>query len=57
VDAANKRVRLSRKNVLEKAAQDEFNEYRESVINSAESSGGLGSLGDLLKARLEDKKS
>jgi len=57
VDAANNRVRLSRKNVLEKAAQDEFNEYRESVINSAESSGGLGNLGDLLKARLEDKKS
>lgn len=56
VDAANNRVRLSRKNVLEKAAQDEFNEYRESVINSAESPGGLGSLGDLIKARLEDKK-
>jgi len=57
VDAANNRVRLSRKNVLEKAAQDELDQYRESVINSAESSGGLGSLGDLLKARLEDKKS
>ena len=57
VDTANNRVRLSRKNVLEKAAQDEFNEYRESVTNSAESSGGLGSLGDLLKARLEEKKS
>jgi len=57
VDAANNRVRLSRKNVLEKAALDEFNEYRESVITSAESSGGLGNLGDLLKAKLEDKKS
>ena len=57
VDAANNRVRLSRKNVLEKAAQDELDQYRESVINSAESLGGLGSLGDLLKARLEDKKS
>ena len=55
VDSANK-VRLSRKAVLEKAAQDEFTQYKESVKNSAESSGGLGSLGDLLKAKLKEKK-
>jgi small subunit ribosomal protein S1 len=57
VDTANNKVGLSRKNIIEKAAQDEFNEYRESVINSAESSVGLGSLGDLLKAKLDEKKS
>ncbi len=57
VDAANNRVRLSRKDVLEKAAQDEFNQYRESVKNSAQASGSLGSLGDILKAKLEEKKS
>ena len=56
VDAANNKVRLSRKAVLEKAAQDEFNQYNESVKNSAESSGGLGSLGDILKAKLKEKK-
>lgn len=56
VDTANKKVRLSRKAVLEKAAQDEFNQYKESVRNSAESSGSLGSLGDILKAKLKEKK-
>ena len=56
VDAANNKVRLSRKAVLEKAAQDEFNQYSESVKNSAESSGGLGSLGDILKAKLKEKE-
>jgi small subunit ribosomal protein S1 len=56
VDTANKKVRLSRKAVLEKAAQDEFSQYKESVKNSAESSGSLGSLGDILKAKLEEKK-
>jgi len=56
VDAASNKVRLSRKAVLEKAAQDEFKQYSESVKNSAESSGGFGSLGDLLKAKLKEKE-
>jgi small subunit ribosomal protein S1 len=56
VDAASNKVRLSRKAVLEKAAQDEFNQYSESVKNSTESSGGLGSLGDILKAKLKEKE-
>ena len=56
VDAANNKVRLSRKAVIEKAAQDEFKQYSESVKNSAESSGGLGSLGDILKAKLKEKE-
>ena len=56
VDAASNKVRLSRKAVLEKAAQDEFKQYSESVKNSAESSGGLGSLGDILKAKLKEKE-
>jgi len=55
VDAASNKVRLSRKAVLEKTAQDEFKQYSESVKNSAESSGGLGSLGDILKAKLKEK--
>ena len=56
VDTANSKVRLSRKAVQEKTAQAEFNQYKESVKNSAESSGSLGSLGDILKAKLEEKK-
>jgi small subunit ribosomal protein S1 len=56
VDASNNKVRLSRKAILEKAAQDEFNEYEESAKNSLKSSGGLGSLGDILKAKLAEKK-
>ena len=56
VDASNNKVRLSRKAVLEKATEDEFNEYKEAAKTSAESSGSLGNLGDILKARLEEKK-
>jgi len=56
VDTGNNKVRLSRKAVLEKAVQDEFNQYRESVKNSAESTGSLGNLGDILRAKLKEKK-
>lgn len=56
VDSANNKVRLSRKAVLEKAAQDEFNQYNESIKNSAESSGGIVSFGDLLRAKLKEKE-
>ena len=55
VDAANNKVRLSRKAVLEKAVQDEFNEYKESAKEAAGPSGSLGSFGDMLKAKLEKK--
>lgn len=57
VDTANNKVRLSRKAVIEKAAQDEFDEYRESVQKIAGSSGGLGSLGDIIRVKLEEKRS
>lgn len=56
VDTAGNKVRLSRKAALEKAAQDEFNQYKESLKTSSGSSGGLGSFGELLKAKLEEKK-
>lgn len=55
VDASSNKVRLSRKSMIEKAAQDEFTEYKESV-KSTVSSGRIGSLGDILRARLEEKK-
>ncbi|HWR59555.1 MAG TPA: S1 RNA-binding domain-containing protein [Thermodesulfovibrionales bacterium] len=56
VDAVNNKVRLSRKAVIDKAAQDEFNEYKESLKPAAASSGKFGSLGDILKAKMEEKK-
>jgi small subunit ribosomal protein S1 len=56
VDTANNKVRLSRKAFIEKAAQDEFDEYRESAQKSAGLSGGLGSLGDIIRAKLEEKR-
>jgi small subunit ribosomal protein S1 len=54
VDTADNKVRLSRKAVLEKAAQDEFNEYKAS-LQTANGSSSFGSLGDILRAKLEEK--
>jgi small subunit ribosomal protein S1 len=54
VDEAGK-VRLSRKAAVEKAAQDEFDQYRDTAKNES-SSGSFGSLGEILKAKLEEKK-
>lgn len=56
VDAAQNKVRLSRRALLEKTARDEFDNYRESTGNSAQSSGALGTLGDILRAKMEEKK-
>jgi len=55
VDAASNKVRLSRKAVMENAAKEEYDEYKSSVKEAEEQSGGLGSLGDLLKAKLQEK--
>jgi ribosomal protein S1 len=55
VDAASNKVRLSRKAIMENAAKEEYDEYKSSVKQSEEQSGGLGSLGDILKAKLEEK--
>lgn len=56
VDTSQGKVRLSRRAALEKAAQAEFDEYRDSVKNARESSSGFGRLGEILKARMEEKK-
>ncbi len=55
VNTADNKVRLSRKAMIEKAAQDEFDEYKESAKKTS-GSGGLGTLGDILRAKLEEKK-
>lgn len=56
VDKENSKVRLSRKAVLEKAVQEEYSQYIGSAKQESELSGGLGSIGEILKARMEEKK-
>jgi len=56
VDKATAKVRLSRKAVMEKVQEAEMTEYRETVKSINESSSsGLGSLGDILRAKMEEK--
>ena len=55
VDTANNKVRLSRKAVTEKAAKEEYDQYLSSTRQAEGTSGGLGSLGDILKAKLREK--
>ncbi|PKL52588.1 MAG: 30S ribosomal protein S1 [Nitrospira bacterium HGW-Nitrospira-1] len=55
VDAGSNKVRLSRKAVIENAAKEEYDEYRTSVKQAEGQSGGLGSLGDIFKAKLKEK--
>jgi small subunit ribosomal protein S1 len=56
VDVAEKKVRLSRKAILEKAAKDEYTEYMKSQKNSLGSNKNLGTIGDILKSKLKEKK-
>jgi small subunit ribosomal protein S1 len=55
VDTAKNKVRLSRKALMEKAVQEEYKEYVDSVKKTENSSGGFGSLGEILKARMDEK--
>jgi small subunit ribosomal protein S1 len=55
VDTANNKVRLSRKALMEKEVQEEYNEYMDSVKKAENSSGGFGSLGEILKAKMDEK--
>lgn len=55
VEQGSGKVRLSRKAVMDNEAQEEYTQYVDSS-KQAESSSGLGSLGDILKAKLEEKR-
>ena len=55
VDTASGKVRLSLKALQDKASQDEYDEYVDSARKVEKSTGGFGSLGDILKARMEEK--
>jgi len=56
VDVEKSKISLSRSGVEEKVAQDEFKQYQASVRSQERTSGSLGNLGDLLKARLNLEK-
>jgi small subunit ribosomal protein S1 len=55
VEAGSNKVRLSRKALTEKAVKEEYDEYVNSVKQAEGTSGGLGSLGDIFKAKLQEK--
>ena len=52
VDTEKGKISLSRTGLEEKVAQEEFKQYQDSVKSQERASGSLGSLGDLLKAKL-----
>lgn len=56
VDTSGNKVRLSRKSVLEKDSQALVEEYKDSVKTSEGTAWSLGTLGDILRAKMEEKK-
>ncbi|MCL4493105.1 MAG: S1 RNA-binding domain-containing protein [Nitrospirae bacterium] len=56
VDAGRNRISLSRRGVTDKDERDEFKRYKDSTVKEEKSSDGLGRLGEILKARMEEKK-
>lgn len=56
VDTASGKIRLSLKALQDKTAQNEYDEYVESAKKAERSAGGFGSLGEILKARMDEKK-
>ncbi len=52
IDRKRNRLTLSRSKVDEKVERDTYEQYRDKTYEEEKSSGGLGSLGELLKAKL-----
>jgi small subunit ribosomal protein S1 len=52
IDAKRNRVTLSRSKVDEKVERDTYEQYRDKTVEEEKSSGGLGNLGELLRAKL-----
>jgi small subunit ribosomal protein S1 len=52
IDRKRNRVTLSRSKVDEKVERDTYEQYRDKTDEEEKSSGGLGTLGELLKAKL-----
>ena len=56
VDRETNKVKLSRKAAMDIAVKKEYDEYLTESRQADSSSGSLGTLGDLLRAKLEEKK-
>lgn len=56
VDNASGKVRLSHKGIMERVEKEEYKRYLNSLKNTDNSSVGLGSLGEILKAKMAEKK-
>ncbi|MGD1075403.1 MAG: S1 RNA-binding domain-containing protein [Thermodesulfovibrionales bacterium] len=56
VDTGQGKVRLSRKNVLARVEQEEFEQYKNMQKGKRVPSSGFGSLGEMLKAKMEEKQ-
>jgi small subunit ribosomal protein S1 len=56
IDEAHGKVTFSRSGVEEKVAQDEYVQYKDKVKKQETSSGGFGSLGELIMAKLGEVK-
>ena len=56
IDEARGKVTFSRSGVEEKVAQDEYTQYKDKVKKQEQSSGGLGSLGELILAKFGEMK-
>jgi small subunit ribosomal protein S1 len=56
VDRESKKVKLSRKAAMDIAVKKEYEEYITESRQGVSSSGSFGTLGDLLKAKMEEKK-
>jgi len=55
VDTVHKKIKLSRKGLMEKKEQEEVDRYKNEMKEQEKSSGSFGSFGKLLKAKMEEK--
>ena len=56
IDTDNNKIKLSRKAAMDMVVKQEYEEYLTESRQADSSSGGLGTLGDLLKAKVASKK-
>ena len=55
VDTKKKKIKLSRKRLLEKKERAELDRFKNSLKEQGKSKGSFGSFGELLKAKMEEK--
>jgi small subunit ribosomal protein S1 len=55
VDTGQRKIKLSRKGLMEKAEREEIDQYRNVIKEQEKTSEGFGIFGKLLKAKMEEK--